>query len=164
MRSVVDTHSAHAPHAPGEPTIDSAAKQFKLICAGDERPIICSLSIVDQNEISVEEFAELDPEWKISFAVEVTPQMTTATAARLEASLDQGSVRILDASVSKDQTALSPVTQALLTELVTLWIDSTHSVQRTKISHRSTASTSSSSSVGSFPGPSCRRKAEFPCL
>ncbi|KAJ7274656.1 hypothetical protein C8J57DRAFT_235384 [Mycena rebaudengoi] len=41
--------------------------------------------------------SELDPEWEISFAVEVTSQITAVTAERLEVALLGSSVRILDA-------------------------------------------------------------------
>jgi hypothetical protein len=44
--------------------------------------------------------SELDPEWKISFAVEVTSQMKTVTAERLEAALHEDSVRIVCPSLS----------------------------------------------------------------
>ncbi|KAJ7256337.1 hypothetical protein C8J57DRAFT_1721512 [Mycena rebaudengoi] len=144
MQSVVDTQSSH-------PTINSAAKQFKLICADDERSMICSLSIYS---------SELDPEWEISFAVEVTSQITAVTAERLEVALLGSSVRILDGAVNKEQIARSLPMQALVRELATLWIDSAGTVQRPKIFHRSTASKSSFSSNGSYPRPSTPSEAE----
>jgi hypothetical protein len=44
--------------------------------------------------------SDIDSNWKISFSVEVTPQMTTVTAERLEASLNDDCVSIVSFIVS----------------------------------------------------------------
>ncbi|KAJ6592434.1 hypothetical protein B0H19DRAFT_1245313 [Mycena capillaripes] len=110
MQSVADNRFTHAPHPSDAQLVSAGIKQFKLICTSTERPIICSLSIVDHNGDSVDEFVEVDPRWKLSFVVEVSPQLAQSTAERLQDALNEDSVQVLNAAATKGQGSPSSST------------------------------------------------------
>ncbi|KAJ7121588.1 hypothetical protein C8R44DRAFT_876977 [Mycena epipterygia] len=147
MPSVADTHYTNVDSSPPDKRIVSTAtKQFKLICAEDDRPIICYLSssttIITVSKLCV------DPRWKSSFAVEVSLGMAQATAERLDDALREESVRVLDAVVIKECTV--PAIQELLQDLAELWVTSTITAKRTPFS-RSALKNYDSDSVDPTP-------------